>query len=656
VGGGEFFEQFIDEYFSECDEHLSVVRRVLLAIEQRHGTAQLSEIQELSRSLHTLKGLSGMVGLASAEQVAHSMEDVLRAVDMSAGVIADELLDALFAGATLIERCNAARRTGAGSPPTHEYVERVRQAIAREGRVQPPTATAAIVAGGGSSGGSSDVTERRFEFSPSAGLAARGVGVETVRARLQSLGDIVGVTPRVRPGAGVVFEFVVAMTADASPLESWRDDGLAWEEWTAPPASGGAMVQFTRPAEAPAIHSSPNVIRVDLTRLDDLMRMVGELVVSRARLDESITRAEANGSADPWEAVHESNAMIERQLRALREGVMRIRLVPVSEVFERMRFAMRDVVRDSMKFIRLEFTGQETEIDKLVVDHMLEPLLHLVRNAASHGIEDKALRIARGKPAEGTIALRARAAGDRIVLEVEDDGDGMDLERVTRRARDMGLVDEDDVVASDVLLDVICAPGFSTRDTADRTSGRGVGMAVVRSAVRALGGELLVSTRRGVGTRFTIELPLTLMIADALIVEVNGQPMAIPQLALREILLVEPPMITRLENNEVVSYRGGVLPLVRLRQLFNMPAVAGRNVHVLVVGNDGHLVGLVVDGLIGLREIVVHPVADPLVAVPGVSGATELADGRVSLILDATALARRTRAPSGRQPALAAGD
>jgi len=323
--------------------------------------------------------------------------------------------------------------------------------------------------------------------------------------------------------------------------------------------------------------------------------------------------------------------------------VMRIRLVPVGEVFERMRFAMRDIARETGKTILLEFAGRDTEIDKLVVDRMLEPLLHLVRNAASHGIESPEVRRAAGKPVEGTIRLSARAAGDRIVLDVEDDGAGIDARRVALRAQQLGLVANADDLLPDAILDVICTPGFSTRETADLASGRGVGMAVVRTTIRALGGELFVHAVAGEGTRFTIELPLTLMITDALVVEIGDQAMAIPQVALREIVPLDESLVTRFESNAVLTYRERVVPLVDLGTFFKFASRPGARRHVLVVGSDAHLAGLVVDRVIGLREIVVQPLADPLVAVPGVAGATELADGRVSLILDAGALVRTAR-------------
>jgi two-component system chemotaxis sensor kinase CheA len=268
----------------------------------------------------------------------------------------------------------------------------------------------------------------------------------------------------------------------------------------------------------------------------------------------------------------------------------------------------------------------------------------------SHGIEPPEERRARGKPPEGRLTLRAAAAGDRIRIEVEDDGAGIDVERVAARAHARGLLAAGETLSSDRLLDVLCAPGFSTRDEADMTSGRGVGMDVVRSAVRALSGELTLESTPGRGTRFAVDLPLTLMILDALLVEIGGQQMAVPQPALREILRVERTSIVPFENNDVIAYRGGVLPIVSLSRLFGLHDARGTDVYVLVVGSDAVPMGLTVDRLLGLREIVVQSVTDPLVSVPGVAGATELGDGRVSLILDAAALLREAEARRAHRP------
>ena len=642
---GAFFEQFIEDYFSECDEHLATARRVLLALEgATPGASWRPALRELQRSLHTLKGLSGMVEDGCTERVAHALEDALRGVEGATSLADPGLLDDLFAGVDTLEHCVAAHRAGATAPPVEELIA----ALSRHAGTRGPNdgtraSEPARDRGASDARSATGALMYVFEFVPSAELTARGIGVDTVRARLRVLGTIVDAKPRIVAG-GVAFDFRVAVRAGARPDDAWLDEGLRWTiEGVAPTQTdGSADASPTSDAAvmSPTAAAGAGVVRVELGRLDDVMRLVGDLVVSRGRLGEAAGRGATLEPAALLDLVAEVDAAMERQLRHLREGVMRIRLVPVGEVFERLRFAARDSIRESGKRVRLVFHGQSTEIDKVIVDRMLEPLLHLVRNALSHGIESPDERRARGKPEEGTLTLRASASGDRIRLRVEDDGAGIDVERIARRARERGLLAADETLGVDGLLDVLCAPGFSTRDEADRTSGRGVGMDVVRAAVRALSGELTVETAIGAGTAFAIELPLSLMILDALLVDVGGQQMAVPQLALREILQIASSSVVSFENNDAVSYRDGVLPIVHLAPLFGFPDSRPERCYLLVVGSDAAPIGLRVDRLIGLREIVVHPVADRLVAMPGVSGATDLGNGRVSLILDVTAVLR----------------
>jgi two-component system chemotaxis sensor kinase CheA len=387
------------------------------------------------------------------------------------------------------------------------------------------------------------------------------------------------------------------------------------------------------PAIAPA-----SVVRVDLDRLDDLMRIVGELVISRTRLDDQVTALKQLTSPAVWRPLEETSQGIARQLRDLRESVMRVRMVQIGEIFERMTFVVRDLARESGKKIVVQLSGGETEIDKFLVERMMDPFMHLVRNAVSHGLETVAEREAQGKRSEGLLTLSATTAGEKIVIKIADDGRGIDRRRVLERASARGLnhgnVDIDDAA----LLDLISTPGFSTRDEADRESGRGVGMDVVKQAIEGLGGHISLATRSGEGTTFTIELPLTLAIAEALIVSVNGQRFAVPQAAVREVLEVESSATKVLENNEIISYRGKVLPLLRLARVFEMNYQRGASFHVLVLGEEANAVGLAVDRILGQREIVVRAIKDPLGQSKGIAGATELGDQHVVLILDTSAL------------------
>ena len=306
------------------------------------------------------------------------------------------------------------------------------------------------------------------------------------------------------------------------------------------------------------------------------MRMIGDLVITRARLIDSLSKLERRVPPVEWRAVQENSHAMERQLRDLREGVMRVRLVRVGEIFERMPFVVRDLARESGRVVELQISGRETEIDKYLVERMMDPVLHLVRNAVSHGIEPVEERRVAGKSDAGQLTLSAASVGDLVTLEIADDGRGVDIAAVKRRARAIGLPVGDGPLEGRELLDVLCAPGFSTRDTADRAAGRGVGMAVVQSAVRELGGTIALDTVPGQGTRFLIELPLTLAITDAIIAAVGGQMFAVPQSSVREVIDVDNTIVRALENHEIIPYRGGVLPLLRLSSLFELrraPAV-----------------------------------------------------------------------------------
>jgi len=366
-------------------------------------------------------------------------------------------------------------------------------------------------------------------------------------------------------------------------------------------------------------------------------------VISRARLADSLSRVERHVPASEWRAVQENALASDRQLRMLREGIMRVRMVPVGEIFRRMPLVVRDLARENGKRVKLELRGQATEIDKYLIERMMDPVLHLVRNAVSHGIEPPDVRIAHGKTPEGTITLSAAAVGDMVTLEVADDGYGVNEEAVVNKARQAGLIVPPGPLDAAAVLGLLCSPGFSTKEETDRASGRGVGMAVVKAMVEGLSGTMALDTEPGHGTRFIIRLPVTLAITDALIGRVGEEAFAIPQGSVREVIEIAEADVRQLEENEIVPYRDGALPLVRLSRLFGIASTArtGR-LHVFVLGHGSASMGIAVDRIVGQREIVVRTLADALVRVDGVSGATDLGDGRVVLILDPAVLARLT--------------
>ncbi len=640
---GLTFTEFLDDYFAECDEHLMGVRRLLLALEGSIGSAQVNRgvLDELFRHFHSLKGISGMVELRPAENLAHQLEDYLRVLRGGNVALTADGVSMLFDGAQMLEQVISARRGGTPLPSIDAAVARAALLVRSLSPVaEQPPATPSDAAG------PPPVPRWRCTFIPSADLVARGVRVDTVRRRLAAAGDILDASPRVTGDGAIAFDFVVALTLEDQTREAWLADGITLErlvdEDVAPLPARDAVAAAESDTSTGSLAPS-HVVRVDLTRLDDLMRNVGDLVISRARLADTLARLERRIPAGEWRAIQENAVTIDRQLRTLREGIMRVRLVPVGEIFRRMPFVVRDLARETGKRVRLELKGQATEVDKFLIERMMDPVLHLVRNAVSHGIETADERIAAGKRPEGTIVLSAATAGDIVRIEIADDGRGVDAAAVVARATAAGLPVPPGPPDATTILTLLCAPGFSTRDESDRASGRGVGMGVVQAAIEELSGSLHLEFTPGAGTRFMLELPVTLAITDALIARVETETFAVPQGSVREVIEVAAASLLQLEGNEMTPYRGAALPIVRLSRLFGLPDTTRDRLHVFVVGSGAATLGIAVDRVVGQREIVVRAIGDSLVRVEGISGATDLGDGHVVLILDPAVLARHVR-------------
>lgn len=654
-----FLTEFIDDLYAEYDERLGFIRRDLLALEAFVNQPHLdkSRLDALLRNLHTLKGLSGTINLKEAEQLAHQLETYLRALRQEQANLSPEGMEALIAGVKILEQVIAAHQAQSSLPDITSVSAALTTVTAgtplpgpaatvKHDITPPPNLTEPE-----SERFKQAVTENtplwQLKFVPTPALAERGINVNTIRQRLESIGVLIQAKPLLpTAGEGLAFEFLVATHTEEANFSSWQPEGMTYQAYAAPAAPPQRAELPTASAKSGAslallTHSlvPSNVVRVDMARIDELMRMIGELVNSRARQENLFKQLKTMLPGSQWRALQETNLLLERQLRNLREGVMRVRMIPISSAFERMRFVIRDLMSGTNKQIKLELSGQDTELDKVVVDQIIDPLLHLVRNAVSHGIEPPEERLTQGKLSEGKIMLRAYTAGEAVVIEVEDDGRGIDLESVTIQAQQLAFINESASLNAADLLEILCKPGFSTQSSADLTSGRGVGMDVVKTTVNNLGGFITLDTQVGKGTRFTIQLPLTLAIVDALIVSVNGQKFAVPQLAIREVMELDHTAVTTLENNEIMSHRSGILVLVHLGRLFGLTAEfdKGHKGYVLIIGGSSG-VGIVVDRLIGEQEIVVQALSDSLVQITGIAGATELGDGKVVLILDVVAL------------------
>lgn len=639
--------QLLDDFFAEADEHLVEIRKELIRLESSIDKAEpdLQVIKKLFQDFHSFKGISAIVGLKPAELVAHAAEDFLRLMRDGKAQLTANGLEILTAAAQKLEQVVASFRVRKPLPGCESLLADLSEQCkhsASEGRPMSSADTSLIALEEAKAQG---LLLWKFTFSPTKELDVQGVNINSVREQLLQTGEILKANPIVKGKDTLIFEFLVSTKESPTDLASWEAKGVTvepanFEEIALPHAPKEAALETEHsPFLAPS-----HIVRVDLKRLDDLMRITGEMVIHRSRLETQLGLL--NGKTK-LTGVQEVSTSLGRSLRELREAIMRVRLIPVAEIFARMPFVVRDLSRQTEKKVRLKLTGESTEIDKYLIERLKDPLLHLVRNAFSHGVETPAERLAASKPEEATIELSASAAGDSVVIEVRDDGRGINPKAILQRARKLGL-ETPDSLDNDSLLKILCSSGFSTRDDADLTSGRGVGMAVVYSTVRELGGNLTLDSEEGRGTCFTIRLPLTLAIAETLIVTAAGQTCAVPQNFIREILQKTEADVQIANGIEIVAYREGVLPVIRLADFLGLEGNPNAKLYLLVIVSDRGSVGLLVEKLIGQREVVVHALQDPLIQVRGVAGATELGDGKAILILDGTALTSGTVRPPER--------
>ncbi len=468
-------------------------------------------------------------------------------------------------------------------------------------------------------------------------VSTSAIAQETAPSPLQDAGAI----------AAASAEPSVAASAE-SPIAAAAADGVTAVATAAVSASASATppqqptIKDTAPARADSAHTGgdSSSIRVSVEKIDELMNTVGELVITQAMLSQLGQKLEGPDA----EQFRSSLANLERNMRGLQESVMRVRMLPISFVFSRFPRMARDLAQRLGKQIELKLTGQETELDKTVMEKIGDPLVHLVRNSIDHGIEMPDVRVANGKPAVGTVHLDAYHRGGNIAVEVSDDGAGLDRDRILAKAKGRGLVNPNEVLTDEQIYELIFLPGFSTAEKTTDVSGRGVGMDVVRRNVHGLGGKIEIKSFPGKGSKFLITLPLTLAIVDGQTVAVGSETYIVPLVSIVESMQLSPTQVSRIagSRNEVISFRGDYLPIIRLHEVFGVEP-RSRALHeglIVVAEGEGRRVGLFVDDLLGQQQVVIKSLETNYGRIDGVSGATILGDGSVSLILDLPGLIR----------------
>ena len=650
--------EFRAAYLAEVDEHLGAINGLLVAVESssRAGKSSPRDLRELMRLLHTIKGLSAMVGIEPIVTLAHHMESVLRAADAAGGVVADRSLEALIAGARAIEaRVRALANGEPVTEPAAATLAALHVANAPEQQAAPPDSSldpelAAKLTPSEreqlTQGTAEGRHALRVDFAPAPAKAERGQTITTVRERLGTVGEIVRVLPIARPAAagtpgGLLFAVILLTEASEDAVSDAagipREDIREIARARALPL---AVDDFGAEAAPPGVEAiepqRPGVLRVEVGRIDDAIEQLSALIVTRYRLARAVAKLrDAGVNTRDLESVVADNA---RQLRDLRAAILRVRMVPIAAVLDRLPLVIRGLGRSTGKQVRLVIEGSSAELDKTVAERIFPALVHLLRNAVDHGIELPGERARIGKPEQATITVSSSTRNNRqIEIRVHDDGRGIDRERVAAKARRDAPTDDA------TLLELLCRPGLSTRDEVDTTSGRGVGMDIVhQTIVDGLGGELTLETTAGQGTTFVLRVPLTIAIVDAFALRCAGERFVVPVPVVEEIVeldgarLVRGPTM-RGQETRFLARRRETIPVVDLGRALGLPpdveGVPQRQALVVRRGHD-EPVAFTNDRVLGQQETVIRPLADPLVAVVGVSGSTDLGDGRATLVLD----------------------
>ena len=677
--------QYMEMFLDESHEHLQSLNEGLLSLEE--NSEDVAVVNEIFRNAHTLKGMSATMGYNKIAELTHEMEDVLDLIRKEQLKLNEDIIDTLFKCLDSLEQMI----NSVGDGESEDVVDvtdlvSTLSAISK-GESAPaaaPTAASAAAAPAAAPAASSalvlnDVDRDVLRQAKEGGML--GIHVQVTLAEtcllksarsymvmnaLDELGDVIKSVPSaedleqekfdhtfdvlvvtasdkkaVEDALGTISEIdkVVVEVVDPDQAEAPAAAAPEPAKAAAPapaaaaaPAPAKAAAKPAAPAKAAApkkSHQSQSV-RVDIDKLDTLMNPMGELVINKVRLEQI-------GQTHRLAELTETLEQMDRVTTDLQNIVMKVRMVPVSAVFNRFPRMVRDISKELNKEINLTVEGEETELDRTVIDEIGDPIMHLLRNSLDHGVEHPDDREAKGKPRTGEVGLIARHEGNNVVIMVTDDGAGINADIIRKKAVEKGMIaqEEADKLDDADAVRLIFLPGFSTADKITDISGRGVGMDVVRSKIEALSGHVDVETKIDEGSVFKIKLPLTLAIIQAMLVKVQEEMYAIPLGSIDSTINIQPTDIKTVRNKEVIVLRGEIIPIIRMEETLQVPHVKDSDEIFVVVVHAGEAkAGIVVDNLIGQQEIVIKTLGNLFAGLKMFSGATVLGDGRVALILD----------------------
>jgi len=657
--------QFLDTFYEESFEGLQIMENELLNLDV--GAADSETINTIFRAAHSIKGGSGTFGLNAVADFTHIMETLLDEMRDGRRDVTQQAVDILLASVDVLTNMLEALKDGNELDhdkisTTHDSLEKLLHGESAESKTelntsQASTSTAKI---------SEESSKWLIKFKPHESMLQTGndpvriltelsnLGEYTVSTSLSSLPEFNDLNPENsylsweieligkvdESEIKEIFDWVegdcdLSITPDLNTEQSNKID-----DEQPPPGIERRKSEDRRSGDRRVSKPKETAsIRVNIDKVDDLINMVGELVITQSMLSQ-LGEAESFDQAH-IERLRDGLVQLEQHTREMQESVMRIRMMPISFAFQRFPRLVHDLSQQFGKHIELKLSGESTELDKTVMEKIGDPLVHLVRNSLDHGIESPEERINAGKSDTGLIELNAYHQGGNIVIEIIDDGAGLNKDRILNKAIEKGMVKQDDNLSDDQIYDMIFRPGFSTAEVVTDVSGRGVGMDVVRRNIRSLGGTIEVKSKSGVGSTFTIRLPLTLAILDGQLVKVGNETYIVPLISIIESLQIKPEFISGVTGAaEVYKLRDDYIPIVRLYQMFDIIPV-NNNIKeglLVVVEAEGKKIAILVDDLLGQQQVVIKSLETNFKKVDGLSGATILGDGTVALIIDITGL------------------
>lgn len=684
--------QYMEMFLDESREHLQSLNDGLLSLE--NDPEDLSVLNEIFRNAHTLKGMSATMGYTKTAELTHDMENLLDMLRKEQLKVSPEIIDVIFKCLDTLQEMveNISNGESEDLVDVSDLVRQVNAIAKGESADAAPAEAAPAAAAPEASGEAgaihiSDTEKTVIVEAKNSGLVPYHVHVEISEncilksARsymvMNALDEISDVIKSVPPAEDLEqekfdhsFDVIIVSDADAKAIESAVSaiseitvanvTEFDPEKAAAPAAPAAAPAAASAPAApaAPAAKAAPapakkadakpaakdakkthmggQSVRVDIEKLDTLMNLVGELVTNKVRLEQI-------GMTHRLTDLTETLEQMDRVTTDLQSVVMKVRMVPVSQVFNRFPRMVRDLTKELNKEINLTIEGEDTELDRTVIDEIGDPLMHLLRNSLDHGVEHPDEREAKGKPRTGEVGLIARHEGNNVVIMVTDDGSGINADKIRNKAVEKGMIsrEEADALPDADAVRLIFLPGFSTAEVITDVSGRGVGMDVVRSKIESLGGNVDVETKIDEGSVFKIKLPLTLAIIQAMLVKVQNEMYAIPLGSIDSTINITPDDIKTVQNKEVIVLRGEIIPIARLGEVLSVPKGEDTNeedIFVVVVHVGDHKMGIVVDNLIGQQEIVIKTLGKLLSGLKMLAGATVLGDGHVAMILDVSSL------------------